>query len=141
MREEGKGPDFVLEVASPNTWCEHVEREPGVYAGLGVKEYFLFDPTTGEHLTRRRQGYGLVDGEYERLAAATATPRVHRQWRPDELRLERGLGPDTTAALEARGHRLAVKWAMGSTQSVMRTGAGLFGASDPRRPGALTLGY
>ena len=50
-------------------------------------------------------------------------------------RVERGLGPDTTAALEARGHRLAVKWAMGSTQSVMRTGAGLFGASDSRRPG------
>ena len=75
------------------------------------------------------------------IAAATAAPRVHHQWRPDELRVERGLGPDTTAALEARGHRLAVKWAMGSTQSVMRTGAGLFGASDPRRPGALTLGY
>ena len=75
------------------------------------------------------------------IAAATAAPRVHHQWRPDELRVERGLSPDTTAALEARGHRLAVKWAMGSTQSVMRTGAGLFGASDPRRPGALTLGY
>ena len=58
------------------------------------------------------------------IAAATAAPRV-----------ERGLGPDSTAALEARGHRLAVKWAMGSTQSAMRTGAGLFGASDPRRPG------
>ena len=42
--EEGKGPDFALEVASPNTWREDVKRKPGVYAGLGVREYFLFDP-------------------------------------------------------------------------------------------------
>ena len=64
--EEGKGPDFVLEVASPNTWREDVERKPGVYAGLGVREYFQYDPT-GEHLTPRLQGYRLVGGEYERL--------------------------------------------------------------------------
>ena len=75
------------------------------------------------------------------IAAATAAPRVHHQWRPDELCVERGLSPDTRAALDARGHWLAVKRAMSSTQSVMRTSAGLFGASDPRRPGALTLGY
>ena len=33
--EEGEGPDFVLEVASPNTWEEDVERKPGIYAALG----------------------------------------------------------------------------------------------------------
>ena len=43
VREEGKGPDFVLEVASPSTWREDVARKPGVYA-VGVKEYFLLDP-------------------------------------------------------------------------------------------------
>ena len=64
--EEGKGPDFVLEVASPNTWREDVERKPGVYAGLGVREYFQYDPT-GEHLSPRLQGRRLVGGEYERL--------------------------------------------------------------------------
>jgi gamma-glutamyltranspeptidase/glutathione hydrolase len=30
---------------------------------------------------------------------------------------------------------------MGSTQSIMVTEDGLFGSSDPRRPGALTMGY
>jgi gamma-glutamyltranspeptidase / glutathione hydrolase len=30
---------------------------------------------------------------------------------------------------------------MGSTQSIMVTDAGRFGSSDPRTPGALTLGY
>jgi gamma-glutamyltranspeptidase/glutathione hydrolase len=39
------------------------------------------------------------------------------------------------------GHEVSVQDAMGSTQSIMVTPAGLFGASDPRTPGALTLGY
>ena len=73
--EEGKGPDFVLEVASPNTWREDVETKPGVYAGLGVKEYFLYDPRS-EYLTPRLQGYRLVDGEYERLTAVESIDRT-----------------------------------------------------------------
>ena len=73
--EEGKGPDFVMEVASPNTWREDVRRKPGVYAGLGVREYFLYDPT-GEHYSPRLQGYRLVDGEYERLKAVESIDRT-----------------------------------------------------------------
>ena len=73
--EEGKGPDFVLEVASPNTWREDVERKPGIYAGLGVREYFLFDPM-GEHFTPRLQGYRLVEGRYERLSAVESIDRT-----------------------------------------------------------------
>ena len=73
--EEGKGPDFVLEVASPNTWREDVERKPGIYAGLGVSEYFLFDPT-GEHLSPLLQGYRLVDDGYEPLTAVESIDRT-----------------------------------------------------------------
>ena len=73
--EEGKGPDFVLEVASPSTWREDVERKPGVYAGLGVREYFLYDPT-GEHYSPRLRGYRLVEGEYERLTAVESIDRT-----------------------------------------------------------------
>ena len=73
--EEGKGPDFVLEVASPNTWQEDVERKPGIYAGLGVSEYFLFDPTE-EHLSPRLQGYRLVGGGYEPLMAVESIDRT-----------------------------------------------------------------
>ncbi|MFQ5953564.1 MAG: gamma-glutamyltransferase [Kiloniellales bacterium] len=75
------------------------------------------------------------------VAAATAAPRVHHQWLPDRLRVERGLSPDTVRLLSAKGHGVVVKNAMGSTQSIMRTADGFLGASDPRRPGALTLGY
>ena len=65
----------MLEVASPNTWREDVERKPGVYAGLGVREYFLFDPT-GEHLSPRLQGYRLVDGAYEPLVVVESIDRT-----------------------------------------------------------------
>ena len=73
--EEGKGPDFVLEVASPNTWREDVERKPGIYAGLGVSEYFLFDPRS-EYLVPRLQGYRLMDRGYEPLVAVESIDRT-----------------------------------------------------------------
>ena len=73
--EEGKGPDFVLEVASRSTWREDVERKPGVYARLGVKEYFLYDPRS-EYLSPRLQGYRLVNGEYERMPAVESIDRT-----------------------------------------------------------------
>ena len=53
-------------------------------------------------------------------------------------------GKDRTwhwADAEINGHTVVVKRAMGSTQSIMVTEQGLFGASDPRRAGALTVGY
>lgn len=77
------------------------------------------------------------------VAEASTAPRVHHQWLPDELRVEEGLSLDTIRLLQAKGHSIALKDAMGSTQSIMRdpaTGA-LYGASDPRRPDAATLGY
>ncbi|HEX9585345.1 MAG TPA: gamma-glutamyltransferase [Gammaproteobacteria bacterium] len=75
------------------------------------------------------------------IAAATAATRVHHQWLPDELRMEAGISVDTLDLLRARGHVIAVKNAMGSTQTVMRVENGFLGASDPRRTGALAAGY
>ncbi|WP_313350361.1 gamma-glutamyltransferase, partial [Paracoccus sp. (in: a-proteobacteria)] len=77
------------------------------------------------------------------VAEASTAPRIHHQWLPDELRVEEGISLDTIRILQAKGHDVAVKEAMGSTQSIMRdpqTGT-LYGASDPRRPDAATLGY
>ena len=42
--EEGKPPDWVLEVASPSTQASDRARKRRVYARLGVPEYWLFDP-------------------------------------------------------------------------------------------------
>src|SRR5262249_56829317 len=38
------------------------------------------------------------------IAQAIAEPRVHHQWWPDEVAVERGFPPDLILALKARGH-------------------------------------
>ncbi len=52
------------------------------------------------------------------VAEATNAPRFHHQWLPDELR-RKGFSPDTIKLLEAKGQKVALKEAMGSTQSIM----------------------
>ncbi len=74
-------------------------------------------------------------------AEAAATPRVHHQWTPDELRIEKGLSPDTIALLKQRGHNVALKASMGRTQTIQLRGGMLYGYSDPRNPDGQTLGY
>ena len=64
--EEGKAPDFVLEVLSPSTWQRDLDKRK-TYARLGVREYFVFDPT-GEHIEPALQGYRLDWGRYEPMA-------------------------------------------------------------------------
>lgn len=53
------------------------------------------------------------------VAEATNAPRFHHQWLPDELRVEKGFSPDTLKLLEQKGQKVALKEAMGSTQSIM----------------------
>lgn len=76
------------------------------------------------------------------VAEATNAPRFHHQWLPDELRVEKGFSPDTLKLLEQKGQKVALKGAMGSTQSIMVGPDGeLYGASDPRSVDDLTAGY
>ncbi|WP_051435582.1 gamma-glutamyltransferase [Shewanella fidelis] len=75
------------------------------------------------------------------IAEATNAPRIHHQWLPDLLRVEHTLNRDTQSLLKAKGHEVKVNNAIGSTQSIMVTEQGIFGASDPRRAGSQTLGY
>ena len=69
--EEGRAPSFVLEVASPSTWREDVGPKRSVYARLGVREYWQYDPF-GEHLPARLQGERLTRSGYVRQPVATA---------------------------------------------------------------------
>ncbi|MGB7441218.1 MAG: gamma-glutamyltransferase [Coleofasciculaceae cyanobacterium] len=75
------------------------------------------------------------------IAAATNAFRVHHQWLPDQLMVEKGLNGDTIHLLREKGHEVSQQSSIGSTQSIMVVDDSLHGASDPRRPGALTLGY
>ena len=70
--EEGRAPAFVLEVTSPSTWRDDLGRKRSVYARLGVREYWQYDPS-GEHLPSRLQGERLTRSGYVRQPVATAT--------------------------------------------------------------------
>ena len=75
------------------------------------------------------------------IAEATHAPRIHDQWLPDEIRVEKALNIDTVKKLESMGHTVSPKSAMGSTQSIMITPNGVYGSSDPRIVDAAVVGY
>lgn len=74
------------------------------------------------------------------IAEATLMPRIHHQWRPNVLNVEKGFSPDTLKLLKKFGHKLKVSSSMGSVQSIIIKDNYLYGASDTRRPGAGTVG-
>ncbi|MFZ0602806.1 MAG: gamma-glutamyltransferase [Roseiarcus sp.] len=76
------------------------------------------------------------------VAEAENAPRAHDQLWPDELRIERGMSPDTVQLLEAMGHKVVLRNAMGSANTILRAPDGeLEGASDLRQRGTLAVGY
>jgi Uma2 family endonuclease len=61
--EDNKLPDFILEITSRNTVSQDQGIKKGLYAYLGVKEYFQYDPTS-DYLNPPLQGLRLVEGNY-----------------------------------------------------------------------------
>jgi len=67
--EEGKCPDIVFEVTSPSTVAEDLSEEPRgkrrVYAELGAREYYVYDPN--DQIQPRFRGFTARDGRFEPL--------------------------------------------------------------------------
>ena len=64
--EEGKTPDFVLEVSSHSTHRNDIGKKKALYAKvLEVKEYYIYDPE-GE-IEPNFIGYELIDGVYHEI--------------------------------------------------------------------------
>ena len=63
ISEQGKPPDFALEIASRRTGGEDTGPKREAYAALGIGEYWRFDET-GRHHGARLAGERLVDGVY-----------------------------------------------------------------------------
>ncbi|MEZ6137177.1 MAG: Uma2 family endonuclease [Pirellulaceae bacterium] len=72
-------PHFVLETTSNKTKKKDLEIKPQIYAGLGIAEYFLFDPTC-DYLDPQLQGNRLVNGEYQRVATDARGRLFSQQW-------------------------------------------------------------
>ncbi|MFN5034993.1 gamma-glutamyltransferase [Bradyrhizobium sp.] len=75
------------------------------------------------------------------IAAAVAAPRIHHQWLPDEVRIERGFPDEVLAELKAKGHKLVEPLGYSSANSIVVTTNGLLGAPDPRTRGSEAAGY
>jgi gamma-glutamyltranspeptidase/glutathione hydrolase len=75
------------------------------------------------------------------VAEAVAAPRIHHQWLPDEVVVERGFPFDLMQALRARGHAVVESRPFASVNSIMATADGFAGAADNRTRGALAAGY
>lgn len=66
--EEQRTPDVVIEVTSASTRSEDEHIKPGIYAQIGVKEVFLYDPTA-DYLQPPLQGFRLTRQKKTRITA------------------------------------------------------------------------
>ncbi|NET61609.1 MAG: Uma2 family endonuclease [Symploca sp. SIO2E6] len=67
--EQGKTPDWVLEVTSSSTRSKDEQEKPVTYARMGVSEYFQYDPS-GDYLKPALKGQRLTKNGY-----STITPK------------------------------------------------------------------
>ena len=105
ISEQGKPPDFVMEIASPSTGCIDVTEKRDDYAELGIGEYWRFDETGESHGVRLAGdrlvggGYvaieieGIVDGVLQGYSAALG---LYLRWERGELRF---FDPETGRSL------------------------------------------
>ncbi len=82
---ERKAPEMVIELVSAETKTEDLGNKRVIYASLGVKEYFLFDPYD-KALRPALRGFRLTNGDYMPMVGTRLLSKVLGL----ELRLEEG---------------------------------------------------
>ncbi|MEQ1728986.1 MAG: gamma-glutamyltransferase [Vicinamibacterales bacterium] len=74
---------------------------------------------------------------------AIDAPRVHHQWMPDRLSIERGVSPDTVDLLKSRGYDVDYNAGvvLAQTAAIVSDGGWLQGGSDGRSAAGKAAGY
>jgi gamma-glutamyltranspeptidase/glutathione hydrolase len=74
---------------------------------------------------------------------AIDAPRVHHQWQPDRLSIERGISPDTVALLKSRGYDVDYSpgVVLAQTAGIVSDDGWLQGGSDGRSAAGKAAGY
>ena len=80
--EAGKAPDFALEVASESTASRDVRRKTEIYARIGVREYWRFDPTGGRYHGQPIWAGELVEDEYRALPQTSEPDGILKVYSP-----------------------------------------------------------
>ena len=81
VSEQGKPPDFIMEVASPSTAEVDTGDKRVDYAALGIPEYWRFDETGDSH-GDRLAGDRLEGGEYRPVSIDEVAPGVVQGYSP-----------------------------------------------------------
>ena len=68
------------------------------------------------------------------IAEAVNSPRIHHQWLPDVLFMEKGYSQDTLKILEQKGHAIRSSGTMGSVHAIIKDEDYYYGTADTRRP-------
>lgn len=77
IQEQGKPPDFVLEIASDSTANNDIGDKRRAYANFDIGEYWLFDPDWGRRYPAGLMGWTLVDGRYEPIVIHQYAPGMY----------------------------------------------------------------
>ena len=75
--EEGKPPDYAMEVISASSEVRNRETKRSLYERIGVREYFLYQPDARQP-GPRLVGYELGESGYRRLRPAVGLPGAVR---------------------------------------------------------------
>ena len=81
VSEQGKPPDFIMEVASASTAEVDTGAKRDDYAALGIPEYWRFDETGNDH-GARLAGDRLEGGAYRPMLLDEAMPGVVQGYSP-----------------------------------------------------------
>ena len=78
----GQATGLGLEVASESTYLIDIRNKPGIYARIGVPEYWMFDPTGGGYYGEPIIGMLLSDGVYRRVELTTEPDGILKGYSP-----------------------------------------------------------
>ena len=141
VSEQGKPPDFVLEVASESTAEIDVGEKRRDYAALGIAEYWRFDET-GRHHGTRLAGERLENGEYVALSIEelpggglrgySAALNLYLRWESGELMFyDPATGRPIVTLEDERAARLAAEDRADTAESRVRELEDLLGRRNP----------
>jgi Uma2 family endonuclease len=126
---EPKAPDFILEITSASTAGQDLGIKKGLYAYLGVTEYFQFDPTA-DYLNPPLQGLRLEDGRYVpilpqpssngTLRIYSETLRLYLELHNDEFRFTTPNGQRLLSAEESEAARKTAEARIAELEAELR---------------------
>lgn len=107
---EGRVPDFILELTSSSTYANDRDDKFELYQRLGVREYWLYDPTPEQFLHPFLQGNRLVDGQYQAIPVAELAQPGRLRGYSEFLGLELHCSPDWFRLLNPAANAYLPDW-------------------------------